>query len=213
MTEARRHTVRARGAVTAAGAIVLPVTLMAAAACGAPDRTRVSRVDPAYDASSGRLVQLRYDSNDDGRPDTVSFMDGARMLRTEIDVDRDGLVDRWEYHDAAGQLVRVGFSRVGDGKEDAWSFAGPDKTVSRVELSTARDGTVDRTEHYGATGLASAEEDTDRDGSVDKWETYDHGRLVSVAFDTSHRGTPDRRLVYDAAGMARVETIADARRP
>jgi hypothetical protein len=186
-----------------AAGVLLAVSIVIGA-CGARTPHRAPSVEPVYDARSGRLVQLRYDADLDGRTDAVSYMDGGRVLRTEIDTDRDGLVDRWEYYDAAQRLERVGFSRAHDGKEDAWSFAGPDKLVTRIEVSTARDGRVDRIEHYDRSGLVAAEEDSDRDGLMDKWETYAGGRLAAVAFDTSHRGKPDRRLVYDTGGAARV---------
>lgn len=191
---------------TNALAIVLPASVALGVACAAPSR-RTASVEPVYDQANHRLVALRYDRDHDGRADVVSEMDGARVLRTAVDTDRDGVIDRWEYYDAAQQLVRVGFSRAGDGKEDAWSFAGPDHTVTRIELSTARDGKVDRTERYESLRLVTAEEDTDRDGVVDKWETYDHGRLAIVAFDPDGRGTPSRRLVYDSSGAARVEAL------
>ena len=80
-------------------------------------------------------------------------------------------------YDADQKLAKVGFSRLNDGKEDAWSFAGPDGTITRIEVSTKRDGNVSRIEHYSGGRMTSAEEDTDGDGKMDKWETYDGGRL------------------------------------
>src|SRR5205085_5944321 len=162
-------------------------------------------VEPVYDPSTGRLLQLRYDSDGNGKVDTVSYMDGARVLRIEIDKDEDGKVDRWEYYDAARNLERVGWSRANDGVEDAWSYTGPDGTVSRVAISTRRDGRISRTELYQAGLPTSAEEDTDGDGAIDKWETYEDGRLASVAFDPAHSGRPTRRLAYSADGFATVE--------
>ncbi len=37
-------------------------------------------------------------------------------------------------------MIKVGFSRANDGKEDAWSFTGPDGTINRIDYSTMRDG-------------------------------------------------------------------------
>ena len=138
-------------------------------------------IEPVYDPDTGRLRQLKYDSDSNGKVDTVSHMDGARVLRIEIDKDEDGKVERWEYYDAARKLEKVGFSRANDGVEDAWSYMGPDGNVSRVE------------------------EDTDGDGAVDKWDSYEAGRLASVAFDSTHRGKPDRRLTYYPDGSVKVE--------
>jgi hypothetical protein len=173
-------------------------------ACGSGGNQARKNIEPIYDQRTGRLKQLNYDSKNNGKVDTVSYMDGARVLRIEIDKDGDGKVDRWEYYGADQKLERVGFSRANDGKEDAWSYAGPDGKVERIEISTRRDGKVSRTEHYEKDLPVRAEEDTDGHG-VDKWETFDNGRLTSVAFDTTHRGSPDRRLSYAVDGTVRVE--------
>ena len=171
--------------------------------------TENKQVEPLYDKQTGRLQLLKYDSNNNGRPDTFSYMDGSRVWKIEIDQDEDGKIDRWEYYGADEKLEKVGFSRESDGKEDAWSYAAPDGSIIRIDVSTRRDGKVTRTEHYDRDTLVGAEEDTDEDGKSDRWETYDTGRLSSVSFDSVHRGSADRRLVYDAHGSARAEVDLD----
>ena len=189
----------------------LPLRVVVAVACcglavqGCGGTSEKKNIEPVYDATTGRLQQLRYDSDGNGKVDTVSRMDGTRVLRLEIDKDEDGKVERWEYYDSARNLEKVGFSRSNDGVEDAWTFAGPDGQVSRVDISTRRDGKVSRTEFYRGELPASAEEDTDGDGAIDKWETYEAGRLTSVAFDSTKRGKPARRLSYSADGSVAVE--------
>jgi hypothetical protein len=174
-------------------------------ACGSGGSHARNTIEPVYDQQTGRLKQLNYDSKNSGKFDTVSYMDGARVLRIEIDTDGDGKVDRWEYYGADQKLAKVGFSRANDGKEDAWSYADPDGKIERIEISTRRDGKIGRTEHYSKELPSRAEEDTHGDGVIDKWETFESGRLMSVAFDTTHRGSPDRRLIYAADGAVRVE--------
>ncbi len=177
---------------------------------------------PVYDKETGKLQRLDFDSDKDGRIDTVSFMDGQKVVRIEIDKDQDGRVERWEYYGAERTLERVGFSRSNDGKEDAWSYQGPDGAVARIDVSVNRDGRVNRREFYEKQRLARAEE-VDGPGlepgaalaeaqtwKPARWETYDSsGRLTMVAFDSSGRGTADRRLVYDEAGTARLELDPD----
>src|SRR5262249_30045851 len=137
----------------------------------------------------------------------VSYMEGSRVLRIEIDENEDGKVDRWEHYDANQKLEKVGVSKANNGKADRWEYLNPDGTVARVETAGA-DGKITRTEYYEKNALSKAEEDANADGALDKWETYgDGGQLLSVAFDTQHRGRPDRRLIYGAGGDARVETI------
>ena len=189
----------------------LPLRVAVALACcalgvqGCRGNSAQKNIEPVYDPDTGRLRQLRYDSDSNGKVDTVSHMDGTRVLRIEIDKDEDGKVERWEYYDAARKLERVGMSRANDGVEDAWSYMGPDGKVSRVAISTRRDGSISRTEFFQADLPTSAEEDTDGDGAIDKWESYEAGRLASVAFDSMHRGRPGRRLTYSPDGSVKVE--------
>ena len=175
-------------------------------ACGRATPEPAKKLEPTYNKQTGRLELLRYDSDGDGRFDTFSYMDGARILRIEIDRNEDGKIDRWEYYGPDRRLEKVGFSRGQDGVEDAWSYFDANGAVERIEISTKRNRKVDRIEHYEKGALVRAEEDGDGDGRFDKWETYDGERLASVAFDTMRRGTPDRRLIYNEDGTVRVET-------
>ena len=77
-------------------------------------------IEPVYDRKTGKLQLLKYDANGDGKVDTWSYMDGARVVRIEIGRDADGKIDRWEYYDVNQKLEKVGFSRANDGTEDAW---------------------------------------------------------------------------------------------
>ena len=75
-----------------------------AASCSDPEKAQEKAgIKPTYDKTTGKLKELTYDSNHDGKVDTWTEMDGARPLRTRIDRNEDGKLDRWEYYDA-GQL-------------------------------------------------------------------------------------------------------------
>ena len=182
------------------------VFLSAATGCRATDDAR-PLANATFSKESGKLSQLAFDSNHDGKLDTWSYMDGTHALRIEMDKDGDGKVDRWEYYGANNTLEKVGFSRANDGRVDAWAYAGADGKLSRIEVSTARDGKVTRTEYYEHDTLVRAEEDSQSTGRIDKWETYANGALASVAFDTLHRGRPDRRIVYGPNGSVHVEQL------
>lgn len=184
---------------------LLAFAQLSTAGCGRSNAEARKRIEPTYDPKTGRLTLLKYDSDGDGKVDTWSYMDAARVVRVEIDKDGDGKIDRWEYYGDDRKLEKVGMSRANDGQPDSWSYANPDGTIARIDVSTKRDGKIDRVEYYEKDVMVRAEEDTDADGKPDKWETYDGSRLASVAFDTSHRGTPDRRLVYASDGTARLE--------
>lgn len=192
--------------------LLVVAVLVCAAACSDPEKERLKQTTiPTYDKTTGRLKQLTYDSNKDGKIDTWTDMEGARPIQSRIDRNQDGKIDRWEYHDDKGQLLKVGFSRADTGKDDAWAFAGADGKIARIEISSAADEKkIDRWEHYDATGLVRAEEDTNADGKPDKWETYANGAVTSVAFDENHDGRPDRRLTYEGGTLVLIETEPDA---
>ena len=82
-------------------------------------------------------------------------MDGASIVRIEIDKDEDGAIERWEYYDANKRLEKVGTSRANDGKVDTWAYPAADGATARIERSTRRDGRVTRTEFYEGGVLAT----------------------------------------------------------
>jgi hypothetical protein len=187
-------------------------TSLAASACSDPEKERIKETTkPTYDKTTGKLTELTYDRNKNGKIDTWTDMDGTRPLRSRIDLDEDGTLDRWEYYDDTGQLLKVGFSRKKDGKPDAWAYSGADGKVQRVEISSTGDEKkVDRWERYDADVLVSAEEDTNGDGRVDKWESYAGGAVKTAAFDENGDGKPDRRLTYGNGQLTLIESNPDA---
>jgi hypothetical protein len=190
---------------------LLALAVLSLAGCSDPDKERLRETTiPTYDTKTGKLVELTFDSNKNGRIDTWTTMDGARPVLTRIDRDEDGKIDRWEHYGPDGKLVKVGFSRRDDGNADAWAFEGPDGKVERVEVSSLADeNRIDRWEFYDAAGLVRAEEDTNADGLVDKWETYENGAVKTAAFDENGDGKPDRRLTYDGGRLVLIESEPD----
>ena len=122
--------------MTARTIILLFALIMGA--CRGPSETS-RKIEPVYDKITGSLRILKFDSDGDGKIDTVSYMDGGRVVGIEIDKDEDGKVDRWEYYGPDQKLEKVGFSRGNDGVEDAWSYAGADGSIARIDVSTRRD--------------------------------------------------------------------------
>jgi hypothetical protein len=169
-------------------------TIGASLAC--KPKSAPERVHATYDATSGKLSQLTVNGASDGKPNIVSYMDGTKFIRIEIDSNEDSKIDRWEYYTPDQQITRVGISRADDGKEDAWVFRGTDGSIARVQISTRRDGLANRTEFYEKGALVRAEEDTDTDGRVDKWEEYESGALTRVSFDTARSGSPTATIDY-----------------
>lgn len=198
--------------------LVLLVSAFLVTACADPEKERLRETTrPSYDDRTGRLKELTYDANGNGRIDTWTEMDGARPVRARIDRDEDGTLDRWEYYDEQGLLRKVGFSRSNDGKPDAWAYPGPDGAIGRVEVSSIGDeNRIDRWEQHAPGGtpdrpgqLLSAAEDSTGDGRPDKWETYEGGVLRTVEFDHDGDGKPERRLTYEQGELVTIETRPD----
>jgi hypothetical protein len=171
------------------GAVMLLVVLAGCREVSQP------RPQAEYDPS-GKLRLLIYDSDGNRQPDTWAHMDGARVLRIEIDQDEDGAVDRREYYGPDQSLEEVGISHAGDGRPGTWTYVSRtsrDGRVSHVVRSETPDGRGSRTEFFEDGFLVRAEEDGDGNGAVDKWETYTNGRVSSVVFDVAG---DERRLVY-----------------
>lgn len=141
-------------------------------------------LSPTYDADSGQLARLDFDSNRDGRPDIAATMEGPAVRVVEIDVDHDGQTDRWEYYEPAGDRA-----------------AGFEPQLARIEQVTRRGGVIVRREGYEAGELSWVHEDRDADGRVDRWETYTGGVLTTVELDTTGAGHATRRLRYQHDGV------------
>src|SRR5262245_14870722 len=157
-----------------------------AAGCGSAGSAApaTQQVTPVYDKATGRLAELAGDQDGDGKVDTRAFMDGSHFRRIEIDRNRDGKADRWEFY-AAG------------------SAAGTPQ-LERVEESDEAGGPVIRREYYESGQLARVEEDTNADSRVDKWEYYIGGSLDRLELDLEGRGKPTQRLNYGYGGVVRL---------
>ena len=199
---------------------VLPVLLVAAISACAPsaEQQRIRNTSKGkYDPKTGRLTEITYDRNKNGVVDTWVRMDGSRPLDATIDTDEDGKIDRWEYYDQAGKLVRVGESRGKTGKPDTFAYMGADGQVERLEFMevsrvTGVEG-VARREFFQGGQKVRGEEDTDGDGEMDRWESnFVNGRARVVEFDDEVKrgGKPAQRFTYDEkGGLVSIESAPD----
>jgi hypothetical protein len=180
---------------------VLLLMLITAAGCSSQPHAA-----GVYAPDTSAIVRVDYDYDGDGRVDVRTYMRDGRPTRLEGDTNADGLVDRWEYYDAAGALIRIGGSSASDGREDTWVRT--DRDERHIEISTRRDGTVDRREVYRGDRLVRAESDTNHDGLSDRWETFDGSAVTELFLDDDKRhGRPTRRVVYGMNGTAWVEML------
>jgi len=153
------------------------------------------------------LVRLDYDYDGNGVIDVRTYMRRGRPVRLEGDTNGDLRIDRWEYYRPGGELIEIGASTQGDGREDTWVRTVGDET--RVAVSTRRDRLIDRREVFRGESLVRTESDTNHDGLPDTWEEFDEGVLARLLLDEEKRhGRPTRRIVYPGGGATpRVEMI------
>jgi hypothetical protein len=200
------------GAVVAAGVIGWAVW---------PRNTGQADAEAEYNKSTGRLEKLVTDLNKNGVMDTVSYMDGTRFVRNELDHDENGKTERWDFFLPDGKTIeKVGLATRNDGVMDSIAYYDAEGKTRRIEISTARNGTFNKVETYQAGVLVSSAEDTNGNGKPDKWDTYapfpsadpkvPSYTITSSAFDDSGSGHPERRLVYGLGGkILRIELDPD----
>ena len=200
--------------------------LLVAAACSRQPAGAKTVVE--YDPATGHLHKLAFDSNHNGTNDTVSYMDGTRILHVDLDLDENGKVERSDVYKPDGTIDYVGIASKDDGVIDSKVYYAPrlrsgqgaGMVMQRIEISTKRDGKFDRTEFYenvgGSAVLVRSADDIDGDGKPDKWDVYtprpNHAAnepayaITATEFDDSKSGHPERRFIYGPKGnVARVE--------
>lgn len=201
---------QAAAAARVRNTVLMPLCALLAFSLSCSPPADKAGISATYDSRTGKLTELAYDSNHNGKVDTWTEMNGNRAVRTRIDQNEDGRIDRWEYYDDRSKLVKVGLSRSDTGTADAWAYAGDDGKTRRIEISsTADDKKIDRWEHYVGETITSAEEDTNHDGTIDKWESYEAGVLKTASFDENGDGKPDRRLSYADGTLVAVDSDPD----
>jgi len=197
--------------------LLRPVSLLLVALVAAcSPKPSGDRPRAEYDNTTGHLSRIELDANKNGKNDTVSYMDGTRVIRIELDLDENGKVERWDFYGPDGKLEKVGFASRNDGVMDSQAFYAPEGVITRIEMSTRRDDRFDRTEFYERNVLVRSQDDSNADGRPDKWDYYtprpNHAAgepayaISATAFDDSGSGRPERRFVYGPNGkIARVE--------
>src|SRR5690606_33475741 len=121
-------------------------------------RERVAReqIDADFDGRfetvaeyvDGEQVRRITDSSGRGTPERVEHYASGRLVRVELDEDRDGRVDLWNFYDPEGRLEKQEQDRSGDGKVDTWVTLDP-ATGKETRVLSDRNG----------------------DGRVDSWRT------------------------------------------
>jgi hypothetical protein len=171
-------------------AVVVALVTMTWTACSAPPDPRRTNFEivgedtrAKYDPKTGKLQRIDTDLNKNGKMETFSYWDGARVIRIELDKDEDGRIDRWEHYNDQNKVERVGSSSKDDEFEDTWTYPDEHGFLARVETDTDRDGVVDKRELF-----------------VPRAEAADGRVLAIVELGIDASGQPARRLHYRPDG-------------
>ena len=124
-------------------------------------------------------------------PGSTVVHDGAgRMISLEMDTNRDGRIDLWNFYEK-GVLARQSRDEDGDGKVDLiLTFDGED--VVLVELDRNTDGAFDLWQIYRKGKIFLETLDIDYDHLVDRWTFFDpQGREALTMSDRDGDGVPD----------------------
>ena len=104
------------------------------AACSSPERDRVRATSRGRYDAAGKLTEVTYDRDKNGKVDTWVQIQEGRPVSAVLDTNENGVIDRWEFYDAAGRLTKAGESRADTGKSLA--PAPTNATASAPEAGT-----------------------------------------------------------------------------
>lgn len=166
---------------------------------------------PGKNASPGRFSSplpdetlIELDTNGDGRADVLQFWSAPpgstlkdapppRLLRKEVDLNFDGLVDVWSHYGADGQLVRQTFDLDFDGRPDVTAHYEKGVIVKKEVFHSFGDR-PDTFKYYERGKLTRIERDTTGDGRIDTWEYWDGDTVDRVGQDVDGDGNVDKWL-------------------
>jgi hypothetical protein len=178
---------------------LLTASCLTVACGGGSEQARQSVYNgPQYTEDGLRII--RSDVNDDGIPDVTKYFEEViddsgflverNLVRTEIDLTGDGLVNMRREYDEFGDLVLELLDGNLDGRFDdviVWE----DGAEVSSERDSDFDGEVDEYRYFRQGLLYRVERDTDGDGELDTWSYYDRHGLARVGVDINDDGEPD----------------------
>jgi hypothetical protein len=132
----------------------------------------------------------RIDANNDKRADVTVVRSGERELCRAVDLNFDGLIDRYSYLDEAGRLRRQESDYDRDGRVDEISLFKAGVLAERHRATTL-DPRLDTWQTYVNGQLVRTERDSNGDGVVDQWWEYKSPSCPLIHSDVNNDGRPD----------------------
>lgn len=146
-----------------------------------------------------RATNQGVDYDGDGRPDTVIHYYGQDVTQTDLDRNRDGLVDaRWTF-DGSGLVKHYESDDDFDGHFE-WQDEVEFGEITRGVLDADGDGRPEQVWHSENGVLHSIDFYFASGGRIVKRAYFDAGLLVSAEYDDDGDGLFERRVRYDRHG-------------
>jgi hypothetical protein len=140
----------------------------------------------------GWTLVLESDVNLDGHPETRSFFKGALLKIREMDNNNDGKIDRRNFYNDKGKIIKVEKDENSTGKINITWYYNDQEEAVRAEKDDNGDGNIELWFHYNNGFVTMVEEDRNLDGKADLWEIYDESEvLVQTKKDLDYDGIPD----------------------
>lgn len=138
----------------------------------------------------------RVDANGDGQADIVIVRDGDKEVCRAVDLNLDGIVDRWTYLDAGGKVRRQESDYDRDGRVDEIALFRGGQVVEKHSATTLHNQ-LDTWHIYEEGKLVKSERDSNGDGVVDQWWEYESPECPLIHSDVNNDGRPDPGATID----------------
>lgn len=139
----------------------------------------------------------RIDADGDGRPDIFIVRSGGHEVCRAVDLNLDGVIDRWTYFDADGRPRRQESDYDRDGRIDEIALFRDGVVVERQRATSLVDR-LDTWQFYEKGELVRVERDANGDGIIDQWWEYPSPECPLIHVDVNNDGRPDPGASIDS---------------
>lgn len=132
----------------------------------------------------------QIDANGDKRSDVTIVKSGEREVCRAVDLNFDGLIDRYTYLDDQGRVRRQESDYDRDGRFDEITIF-KNGVLAERQRATTLDLRLDTWQFFENGSLARTERDANGDGIVDQWWEYKSPECPLIHADVNGDGRPD----------------------
>ncbi len=154
--------------------------------------TEIEHEDCDLEGSSAEKI----DANGDGRADITVVREGNREVCRAVDLNFDGLIDRFTYRDESGQIRRLESDYDRDGQIDEIALLKGGIVVEK-QRATTLDRRLDTWHFYEGGKVVRTERDSNGDAVIDQWWEYPTAGCPLIHSDVNNDGRPDPGATID----------------